>query len=268
MFMNAYNGQLDMGSSVMDYISFGKGSKSLIIIPGLGDGLRTVKGLAVPFALMYRKFAEEYKVWVFSRKQPLETGSTTETMSEDLKTAMDMLGIDKASVVGVSQGGMIAQHLATKYPHTVEKLVLAVTSAGENETIRNVIGSWIDMAESGDFATLTTDNFEKSYSESYLKKYRPFYPFIVPFMKPADSRRFLIQAKACLTHNSRRQAAKINCPVLIIGGRQDKIVTVDESYLLGQLIPDSKVKIYPQFGHALYEEARDFTDTVLNFLVT
>jgi len=266
MFMNAYNGRLDMGGAVMDYISFGKGSENLIIIPGLGDGLRTVKGLAVPFALMYRKFAKEYKVWVFSRKQPLENGNTTKTMADDLKTAMEMLGIDKASVVGVSQGGMIAQHLAADYPQAVEKLVLVVTSAGQNETIRNVIGSWIDMAEAGDFATLTTDNFEKSYSEKYLKKYRPFYPLIVPFMKPADSRRFLIQAQACLTHDSRQQAAKIICPVLIIGGRQDKIVTVDESYTLGQLIPGSTLKIYSQYGHALYEEAKDFTDIILGFL--
>ncbi len=38
----------------MDYISFGKGNKNLIIIPGLGDGLRTVKGMAIPLAFMYK----------------------------------------------------------------------------------------------------------------------------------------------------------------------------------------------------------------------
>ncbi len=30
----------------MDYVTFGKGKKSLVIIPGLGDGLQTVKGMA------------------------------------------------------------------------------------------------------------------------------------------------------------------------------------------------------------------------------
>ena len=33
----------------MDYVTFGKGNKPLVIIPGLGDGLQTVKGMAMPF---------------------------------------------------------------------------------------------------------------------------------------------------------------------------------------------------------------------------
>ena len=50
MFYNARNGSVFVGNSQMDYISFGKGNKNLIIIPGLGDGLRTVKGMAVSLA--------------------------------------------------------------------------------------------------------------------------------------------------------------------------------------------------------------------------
>lgn len=34
-------------NSDMDYISFGKGNKILIMLPGLGDGLKTVKGTAL-----------------------------------------------------------------------------------------------------------------------------------------------------------------------------------------------------------------------------
>ena len=44
MFYNAANGNIKIGNTDMDYISFGKGEKNLIMIPGLGDGLKTVKG--------------------------------------------------------------------------------------------------------------------------------------------------------------------------------------------------------------------------------
>ena len=49
-------------------------------------------------------------------------------MADDQAAAMQILGIDKASVLGVSQGGMIAQYLAIDHPGMVEKLILAVTA--------------------------------------------------------------------------------------------------------------------------------------------
>ncbi len=50
MFYNAKNNNIKIEQSNMDYVSFGVGNKNLIIIPGLGDGLRTVKGMAVSLA--------------------------------------------------------------------------------------------------------------------------------------------------------------------------------------------------------------------------
>ena len=54
------NGTVSIGNSDMDYICFGRGTKHLIILPGLGDGLQTVKGTALPMRLMYRSFAKDY----------------------------------------------------------------------------------------------------------------------------------------------------------------------------------------------------------------
>ena len=42
----------------MDYVTFGKGKKPLVIIPGLGDGVQTVKGKAQLFSLSYRLLAK------------------------------------------------------------------------------------------------------------------------------------------------------------------------------------------------------------------
>ena len=125
MFYNARNCNIKIGDTDMDYISFGNGNKSLVIIPGLGDALKTVKGSAVTFALMYKLFAKDYKVYVFSRKNKLKQDCSTRDMATDLADVMNQLNITKAFVLGVSQGGMIAQYLAIDYPELVEKLVLA-----------------------------------------------------------------------------------------------------------------------------------------------
>ena len=59
---------LNIEDTTVNCIQFGKGKKHLIMIPGLGDGLKNVKGLALPFSFMYSKYAKEYTVTVISRK--------------------------------------------------------------------------------------------------------------------------------------------------------------------------------------------------------
>ena len=149
MFYNARNCNIKIDDTDMDYISFGNGNKSLVIIPGLGDALKTVKGSAVTFALMYKLFAKDYKVYVFSRKNKLKQDCSTRDMATDLADVMNQLNITKAFVLGVSQGGMIAQYLAIDYPELVEKLVLAVTLCQPNETSKSVISNWLQRCTKG-----------------------------------------------------------------------------------------------------------------------
>lgn len=84
----------------MDYIRFGNGKKVLIMLPGLGDGLQTVKGTVLPMALMYRQFAKDYTVYMFSRKEELPQGYTTREMARDRAAAMEQLNIPNASILG------------------------------------------------------------------------------------------------------------------------------------------------------------------------
>ena len=64
MLLNAENGRLELEGGGMDYIRFGSGERILVILPGVGDGFRTVKGTALPFALGYRKLAEDFTVYL------------------------------------------------------------------------------------------------------------------------------------------------------------------------------------------------------------
>ena len=51
----------------MDHIRFGAGGRVLVILPGLGDGLRTVQETALPLAAACREYGRERKVYLFSR---------------------------------------------------------------------------------------------------------------------------------------------------------------------------------------------------------
>ncbi len=265
MLYNAKNGKIEFDGTDMDYIRFGSGKKTVVMIPGVGDGFKTVKGTALPFAFMYREFCKDFTVYVFSRRNNLTPDFTTEQMAADVKTAMDMLGIKSAGIIGVSQGGMIAQHLAADYPSYVDRLVLAVTAAYPNETIKNVVGSWISLAQQGNFKEIMIDSREKSYTEDYLKIYRLAYPFI-PLMRPKSLDRFIIQAKSCVEHNCTEKLHLISCPVLVLGAAEDKIVTGRASRHIAENMPGAHLYIYPRYSHGVYEQAQDFNSRLLDFL--
>lgn len=266
MLWNAKNGRIQLDAAVMDYVTFGKGTDSFVMLPGLGDGLATVRGMAAVLALTYRIYAPHYRVYLFSRKDPLPAGYTTRDMARDQAEAMRRLGIARARVLGVSQGGMIAQYLAIDFPALVEKLVLAVTVPGPNETLRQAVEPWIAWAEQGDYKALMIDTAEKSYSDHYLKKYRLLYPLLGRLGRPKSFDRFLIQAASCLRHDAAAGLGQISCPTLVIGGGRDRIAGAASAAELARQIPGSKLFVYPTLGHALYEEAKDFDRRVLAFL--
>ena len=235
------------------------------MLPGVGDGLKTVKGMALPFALLYRSLSKDFTVYVFSRRRELSAGMTTRDMAEELNCVMEALGLRSAAVVGVSQGGMIAQWLALDHPDKVEKLVLTVTLCRANAVIRDVIARWIAMAERGDYKGIMLDTAERSYSEKRLKQTRLEYRLLGSVGKPKSFERFLIQARSCVTHDTYELLPRISCPTLVIGGREDKIVTGEASMEIAERIPGSELVLYDGLGHGLYEEAPDFLQRVAEF---
>lgn len=266
MLWNAKNGEVSIGSTKMPYASFGHGSHAFILLPGLSDGLATVRGKALLLAKPYTAFFDQFTVYIFSRKDEMPDGYSTRDMAADQAEALRQLGIEKASVMGVSQGGMIAQYLAIDYPDLVARLVLAVTAPRVNEIIEGCVSKWIDLAEEGNHKALMIDTADKGYSEAYLKKYRKIYPIIGAIGKPKNYDRFLVNARAILNFNAYDELDRITCPTLIIGGEEDKTVGIQGSYELRERIAGSELHMYQGLGHAAYEEAKDFNQRVLDFL--
>ena len=266
MLWNAKNGTVSIGSTEMNYVSFGLGSKVLILLPGLSDGLTTVKGKAMLLAVPYKLFFKEYKVFMFSRKNELPDSYSIREMADDQAEAMRKLGIEKASILGVSEGGMIAQYMAIDHADMVEKLVIAVSASSVNDTVSAAVETWIEFANLGNHKQLMIDTAEKSYSSEYLKKYRKVYPVMGHIGKPESYHRFLVNANAILNFDCSGELDKISCPTLIIGGAKDQIVGPDASYEMHERIKGSELFMYDEFGHAAYEEAEDFNRRVFDFL--
>ena len=264
MFANAKNGY----AAGMDYIRFGKGEKVLIMLPGLGDGLQTVKGTALPMALMYRLFARNFTVYMFSRLRDLPAGHTTRDMARDLAKAMEELSVPKADILGVSMGGMIAQWLAIDYPAKVSRLILAVTSPRPNEVLRASVAEWVAYAKQSDHTALMDSNVRRIYSEAYYRSGKWLIPLMGALTKPRSYDRFLIQAQACLCHDAFEELKHIQAQTLIIGGEKDAALGAEASRELAAQIPGAALKMYCQWGHGLYEEAKDFNRVVMDFCLS
>lgn len=266
MLYHAKNGTIHIGGTTMDYIRFGSGERTLVMLPGLGDGLRSMKGTALPMALMYRAFAKDYTVYGFSRRNVLPEGFTTRDMARDQAEAMDRLGIGQADIFGVSMGGMIAQHLAIDCPEKVGRLILTVTSARPNPILTRSIGDWVSCAKQDDHTALMDSNVRRIYSEGYYRKNKWLVPVMGRLTKPKSYDRFFVQADACLNHDAYENLCRIKAPTLVIGGEKDRCLGGDASREIAARIPGAQLLMYAQWGHGLYEEAKDFNQAVLTFL--
>lgn len=263
MLYQTTEGRLPLGETFMDYAAFGCGKRAMLLIPGLN--LRGVRGAGLSLAWMYRMFAKDYRVYVFDRKEKITPGCTIWDLAEDVAEAMMQLNIPCADVVGVSQGGMIAQALAIRHPQMVRKLVLGVTSARANDTVCRVVGGWIAAAEKGDWATINRESITLGYSQAYQRKVLWLLPLMARLVKPANGQRFIHLARSILMFDAVDELEKITCPALVLGGAQDKIVTGEASLELAERLR-CEVCLYDGLGHAAYDEAKDFNQRVLAFL--
>lgn len=263
MLYQTTEGKIQLGKTSMDYAAFGTGLKTLLLIPGLS--LRGVKGAGLSLAWMYRQFVKDYRVYVLDRRSTIAGDCTIWDLADDVVEAMDALDIPCADVVGISQGGMIAQALAIRHQQRVSKLVLGVTAPCVNDTLRRVVGGWIDAGEKNDWRTINREGIILGYSEAFQRKMRWMLPLAERLVKPVDGRRFIHLARSILTFDALNELDQIICPVMVLGGKQDRITTGDASLELAERL-HCDIYMYDDLGHAAYDEAKDFNQKVLSFL--
>ena len=83
---NAKERKLELDGISMNYISFGKGEKNLIMIQGLNTN--GISGSANMLGFMYRIFAKDYKVHMFDRRDNIDKDITVREFASDIALAM------------------------------------------------------------------------------------------------------------------------------------------------------------------------------------
>lgn len=247
----------------MDYCRFGNGKKNLVILPGMS--IKPVVPMAAAIAQAYRIFTEDYTVCLFDRKQDMEIGYSVEDMAQDTYEAMIRLNINKADVFGVSQGGMMALELAICHPESVEKLVLGSTLARKNACEEKCMTEWIALAEKKNAAALNRSFRETVYSEEYLTQYADVFRFIENDVTVEEFRRTIILAKACLSFDVYDRLSDVKCPAFVLGSWKDKALSGRASTELAEKL-QCRLFMYEGYSHAVYDEAPDYKERVLEFL--
>ena len=90
------------------------------------------------------------------------------------------------------------------------------------------------------------------------------FPILAKFSKPKNEERFVRLAKACLTSECYDRLDRIQAPVLVLGGNDDKIVSAGASLEIAEKL-SCEIYMYDGLGHSAYEEAKDFNLRIKEF---
>lgn len=161
---------------------------------------------------------------------------TMEEMAADAARLLDHLEVEKCHVVGVSMGGMIAQHFALDHPKRVDRMVL-ISTAAHVERPRQL-------------ATMTRWAHDA-----------------IAFGAPAGLRGFFGQMGAIAHHDTRRRLKEIRRPTLVMVGENDTLTPVPWSEHLAGGIPKSKLVVVPGTTHLMViEKWRECNRQIIDFL--
>jgi 3-oxoadipate enol-lactonase len=188
---------------------------------------------------------------------------------EDLRSVLDHLGIDRATLVGLSAGAQVATDFALAYPARVSRLVLAgpglggyslpplpwlsaVFQAAAKGDAPGAAKLWADtpiMALRNDSAAAATVNdLVMSNQQLWTYKANPVQPLAPPAVK---------------------RLAEIRCPTLIVVGDADLAHIKEVANLLAAGIPGAKLVTVPRAGHLVtLDAAAAFNEALTGFMAS
>jgi len=258
---------------------------------GHGDPLLLIMGLAADSAawlFQVPAFAEHYRTITFDNRGVGRSAKpagpyTITVMAKDAVGLLDMLGIARTHVVGVSMGGMIAQELALHHPERVLGLVLACTFPEPDEdvaqqreaTIAQLAGT-VDAAGALQidpsrlepmmlFQTLLPRVFTPTFMQEEMPKLMQLFGGALQWGFSMDA--ILAQVAAVMGHSTTDRLHQIAAPTLVITGDADLLISPANSDILAREIPNARLVKVPGGSHGFNFETPDvFNREVLAFL--
>lgn len=251
-------------SMQMDYVKFGSGRKSFVILPGLS--IHSVTRYADSIAEAYKDFTADYTVYLFDRAKDIREGYSIRDMAADTAAAMNELRIADADVFGASQGGMMAQYLAIDHPRLIHKMILGSTLAKPNAVFNKAVAEWARLAEERNEPGLLESFAVHVYSRETLRLHKDELMALNLNISEDEFKRFLVLTDACKTFNCFDELSSVQCPVFVIGAEGDRVVTAEGSKQIADALGCGLYLYGANYGHGVYDEAPDYKQRCLNFL--
>ena len=220
--------------------------------------------------------SQKYSVLMFDNRgagrtiTPAEGEFTGEMLADDTVALMDAKGIQRANIMGVSMGGLIAQELTLKYPERVNNLVLCCTFCGGQHMIQasdevmkimmdrsggldGLFNRTLYLMFTKDFVA-TNQDFVKNFKERFLRA-------------PISDANALRQFIACNKSDTYERLPEIKNPTLVATGTDDPLIPLQNSRILAERIPGAKLIEYKGSSHGFMSQARiAFIKDLLDFL--
>jgi pimeloyl-ACP methyl ester carboxylesterase len=238
----------------------------LLMIQGLGYG-HTGWG-RVPAFLSQRHTVVTFDNRGFGRSDVTPGPYTTSQLARDALAVLDDVEIERAHVIGISLGGMIAQELVLEAPERVRKLVLCSTTAGGSESLPMPEKT---VALMGLQPQLDPQEAMRLFVENALSAGAPtaLVDEIVAYRtaNPPDGAGWYAQAAAGAVHDAMGRLGEIRTQTLVIHGTADNVVDAGNAPLIANAIPGARLELFEGVGHLLpWERPEDFVAVVEEFL--
>ncbi|MDR1060803.1 MAG: alpha/beta fold hydrolase [Clostridiales bacterium] len=257
------------GNFLTNYHDLGEGFP-VVLLHGSGPGVTAWANWNKLFPLLsgsFRVVAPDLAGFGFTEREQGAVYSMNNWVQQAIDL-FDALKIEKANVVGNSFGGALALSLAIKYPERVNKLVL-MGSMGVTfpisyglDQVWGYTPSEANMEElleiftyDHSFATkeLIRTRYESSMQPGFQESFSSMFP--QPRQKSVES-----------MAGNQNYIRNIPHETLIIHGREDRVIPLETSLKLIQLIDRAQLHIFGRCGHwTQIERTREFADLLLNF---
>ncbi|WP_067792410.1 alpha/beta fold hydrolase [Actinomadura formosensis] len=248
----------------------------VVLLHGSGPGATGLTNFSPnigPLARRFRVLAIDMPGWGDSDTQTAETGYDHAGV---LVEFLDALGIGTAALVGNSMGGMTSIEAATRHPDRISHLITMGVPApvhlvfspgdGPSEGLAALFQAYRDPSPANMRRLVEVMVYDNSFATDELAEARSRAALDKPEHLASWNDR--IDAQQGFPYFSLgTQVRGITAPTLLIHGRDDRVVSYENSLHLVSLIPDSRLVLLNRCGHwAQIEHAAEFNRTVESFI--
>jgi pimeloyl-ACP methyl ester carboxylesterase len=228
---------------------------------GSGVPILLIAGLALGAASWWRTvpvLATHFRVLTYDHRgvglseSKTQTHSTTE-MARDAVAVLDAAGVESAHVYGFSLGGMVAQQLALRAPGRVRSLVIGATHpGGRRATIPSPeVLSFFSRRPNLPQEEAAWASVPFNYGARCRREHvdRIAQDIARRLSSPFAAAAYRAQLMAGLTHDCGSRLREIAVPTLVVHGREDRMIPVQNAEALADGIHGARLRILDEAGH-------------------